>query len=74
MMQNTNNLLACKQILKPVQFFIVHVCVCVGKPGLPGKDGSPGPPGLKGLKGANGMPGDDGKSLILGSYPFFNTG
>ena len=70
MIQNTGSLLVCKQILKLAQFFIVHVCVCVGPPGADGKNGSQGPPGPPGAKGLNGTPGDDGKSLMLGSYPF----
>ena len=45
-----------------------HVHVHVGPPGPRGYNGSQGP------RGPKGDPGADGKSLVWGSYPFFNTG
>ena len=65
-MQNTDSLMVCKEILRSSHHSFVHAytCVCAGPPGPQGYNGSRGPPGPRGLKGQKGEPGQDGKSLM----------
>ena len=59
-------LLACKQIMKLSQYFLVCLCTCLHVVPPPSPPNIP-PPGQKGEKGE---PGRDGKSLMyVASFP-----